>query len=95
MLDDEKFIESMSPEERIYHFGKGGKAQRLDDAKEVVEEVEEESSTENDIRRKDREVAAQPLTIFEPEMKRNTSKQSNKSSLKTCTSSMLIDPLRP
>lgn len=36
MLDDEKFIESMSPEERTYHFGKGGKALRLDDAKEVV-----------------------------------------------------------
>lgn len=54
MLDDEKFLASMSPEEKMYHFGKTGKAQKLDDAKVVVEEVSEESSTENEIKRKEK-----------------------------------------
>jgi hypothetical protein len=51
VIDDEKFLNAMNPQERQYHFGK---ARILDDAREVVEEVEEESSSGSDGWRKEK-----------------------------------------
>lgn len=50
----------MNPQERYYHFGK---ASILDDAREVLEEVEEESSTENDSWKKDKMASEMPRDL--------------------------------